>query len=165
MHDITGEYWDVLIKNRFDVAVCTTNQVLTNEGCLVMGGGIAKEFKLRFENYNVDLPRCWGKQLETVLESNFKSALLITHNYDDYDLECVNYIVGMPTKYHWKDKSDINLIKTSCEQLALASIMLDWNRILIPRPGCGLGGLKWDDVKPVLQELLDDRFYVIGKEN
>jgi hypothetical protein len=33
--------------------------------------------------------------------------------------------------------------------------------VLLPRPGCGLGGLSWDKVRPALAGVLDDRFVVV----
>lgn len=36
--------------------------------------------------------------------------------------------------------------------------------ILIPKPGCGNGGLKWEDVKKQIEPLLDDRFIIIDYE-
>jgi hypothetical protein len=46
------------------------------------------------------------------------------------------------------------------ELLALAE-RSGWPRVVLPRPGCGGGGLAWKDVKPLLAPVLDDRFIVI----
>ena len=36
-----------------------------------------------------------------------------------------------------------------------------WETVVLPRLGCGLGQLRWDDVKPILERYLDDRFIVL----
>ena len=73
-------------------------------------------------------------------------------------------ILSFPVKHNWFNNADISLIKRSAKEL------LDWSEpfrsIVLPRPGCGNGGLKWEDVKPVLEPILDGRFHVItfGKD-
>ena len=69
-------------------------------------------------------------------------------------------IIAFPVKHHWAQKADLELIRKSAEQLVEISQYCE--RVLIPRPGCGNGQLNWEEVKPILEEILDDRFYVIS---
>ena len=36
-----------------------------------------------------------------------------------------------------------------------------FDTVVLPRPGCGNGGLRWQDVRPLLGLSLDDRFIVV----
>ena len=58
-------------------------------------------------------------------------------------------------------KQDIEIIKQSAYQLVELADSNPWNTIVLPRPGCGAGELSWEQVEPVLANILDDRFKVI----
>ena len=67
----------------------------------------------------------------------------------------------------WRDKSDINLIENSAEQLKqhfdkYCSTHKNKPIVMLPRPGCSNGQLDWKDVKKVIEPILtDDRFILI----
>lgn len=71
-------------------------------------------------------------------------------------------IVAFPTKHNWWQYSDLELIKTSIVQLIDLTNKRNWRKVTLTRPGCGNGGLKWEDVKPLLVDKLDDRFIVVN---
>ena len=77
-------------------------------------------------------------------------------------------LITFPTKHHYKDDSDPELIRQSAVQLKQVADKFDLTKIYLPAVGCGLGRLDYEQqVKPVLQEILDDdRFVVVlGYQN
>jgi len=128
--------------------------ICKGDGTLVMGAGVAKDFATRFP----DIPKIWGEATLLIKNGKLKSNIIVTPHSDDLSL------VSFPTKYNWKDKSDLDLIKRSAIQLYTISQALGWKKILLPRPGCSNGGLLWgSQVKPLLETILDERFWVICK--
>lgn len=71
------------------------------------------------------------------------------------------HLISFPTKHHWRDPSDIQLIDKSCQQVRRFADEMGFRSVVIPRPGCGLGQLSWDEVRPVCEKHLDDRFFII----
>ncbi len=70
-------------------------------------------------------------------------------------------IITFPTKHHWRDKSDLELIKTSAEQLIDICEGRGIATCYLTQPGCANGGLDWDSqVKPLIERILDDRFVI-----
>mgnify|MGYP001580901715 CR=1 FL=1 len=57
--------------------------------------------------------------------------------------------------------ADLELIKESASQLAVVAGAYSNKTFVLPRPGCGNGGLKWEDVKPVIEPILPDNVHVI----
>jgi len=120
----------------------TTCGVVNKKGYLVMGAGIAREAKRRF----MELPYIFGQKVDEK-----GSHLHIVEKYG---------IASFPTKHHWKEKSDLNLIAKSCRELVHFS--KKWDFVLLPRIGCTNGGLSWDEVKPIVASYFhEDRFTLV----
>lgn len=146
MKEFKGNIWDA----KDDVIGITTNGMVrkgrVKSGYLVMGSGIAKEATIRYPN----ISRMWGKRVDM-----FGNIPILTHchKHDDF-----KWIAAFPTKNDWRGKSDIYLIKRSA--IILNDIIPQNLTVALPRPGCSLGKLEWNDVKPVIKNILDDRFTV-----
>ena len=148
MIEIQGNFWDV--SDDYDAICCTINTVVKNDGSLVMGAGIAKSFNDKYP----PLAKQWGKR---IIYNKKEPYVLVSMN-----IEVAQYLIGIPTKIHYKDKSTIELISKSMSELLSIKRHLGLRSILMTRPGCGLGGLNWKkDVKPILVDMLDDRFTII----
>jgi hypothetical protein len=146
MIEVTGDFFTYAKEHQPDVLVCTINQIVKSDGRLVMGAGIAKPFRDTF----VDLDKEWGE-----LTRFKKSGILVSWNYAPVVL------VGFPTKYDWKDPSDKRLIKRSLNQLADFVDYYGMKSVLMTRPGCGHGGFKWPEIKPLFKGF-DDRWIIIS---
>ena len=146
--------------NNYDAICCTTNRVVKNNGELVMGAGVAKVFAECFP----DLPKIWGQQLKQNLKNDSSSKLMCFH-VEEKTFYRYFYLVAFPTKNHWKNPSDIVLIRESTEQLVFLTDIMNFSSVLLPKPGCANGGLNWEkQVKPILGDYLDDRFTIIDRE-
>jgi hypothetical protein len=155
MQEIKNDIWKELETNSYDAVCCTTNMIVKDNGELVMGAGIAKAFASKFSQ----LPKIWGEAALNIKKSRLKSNIIVTKWSDNLSL------VSFPTKYDFKDKSNIELIESSVIQLYVVTIALGWKKVLLPRPGCNNGGLDWEkEVKPVLTEIFDDKIVIISQD-
>jgi hypothetical protein len=130
-----------------DALVITTNGFVARDGHAVMGRGIAYEATQRDPTVSFVL----GEKIRT--GGNHVHIIHPQRQSSDFDW------VSMPVKHHWRDMADPNLIVRSA--LELAALAPRWNRIWMPRPGCGNGHLDWADVKPLIEPILDDRFIAV----
>lgn len=151
MIELIGDFWEITERENPDAICCTTNQILNKNNCLVMGKGIAKQFS---DKYSF-LPVVWGEQFKKGSHLNG----FMVYNYKPF-------LIAFPTKTDWKLKSNLNLIKVSCFNLKNISLIMGWKCVLLPRPGCSNGGLNWNEVKPVVEEILNkDIFKIITNGN
>ena len=149
MIEVRGNLWTFPA----DVRVITTNGSIKNDAIAVMGRGCAAEAAKQWP----DLPI----ELGTLLREggnycyHLKSIAMPTEREG-----ILKYweLWSMPVKRQWWERADMELIRQSAIDLA-AQTANKW--VVLPRPGCGNGHLKWEDVKPILEPILDDRFHVI----
>ncbi len=145
MREIVGELWDFYGKPRFIVCI-TTNGFVKKNGEAVMGRGCAKEAKLRF-------PGIAGF-LGDLLKRDGNHLRMLGEPYR---------VVAFPVKIGWWEDADLGLIKESAERLKNLAVVDSLTRFILPRPGCGNGNLKWEDVRPLLENL-PDNVWIINKE-
>lgn len=127
----------------------TTNGYVKNNGNAVMGAGVAAQAKVRYPQ----LPAILGEKLSK--DGNHVWPLL--------DLaDQTSVIFSFPVKYKWYETADLDLIKQSAEELVILTDIYEAGIVLLPLPGCGNGRLTWTEVKPHLDPILDDRFWLIS---
>ncbi len=146
MIEAQGDIWDYAYNEGVD-AVCVLTNMTVAGGRLIMGGGQAREAKSRFPY----LPEEWGKEYESWTDFNIRT-------FDPFQ---GFILVSLPTKVHPSDDSTLEVINKSLTELVGLAEWEEWKKVVLPRPGCGLGGLTWDVVKPEIEALLDDRYIVI----
>lgn len=139
-----------------DVYVIPTNACLVNEK-LVMGAGFAKAIL----ELQPDLARKFGEIIfpkEEFIARNGRRYTLC----EDYYLLTARYtlptFLALQTKRRWDEGSDLTLISEGLERLKdwLDGFRQGASRyplVYLPFPGVGLGGLKKEEVKPLLDVL------------
>lgn len=146
-----------------DAKCITTNGFIKNNGNLVMGAGVAGQAQTRWP----ELPRVWGEFYSNKKGYHRVGACTQDEPPDVFAGPDVGdfWLVSYPVKYNWYEEADLFLIERSAKQLVELIELTGWKRVLLPRPGCGNGRLKWEDVKPVIEPILDDRVTVIWSAN
>lgn len=138
-----------------NMAVCvTTNGIIKTNGDAVMGKGIAKEANQRFH-----LAGALAKHLREDGNTPFNFGVYQSGNSKFH-------VISFPTKWDWKNDSDLDLIQASA--LLLLKICNETNitTCYLPPVGCGLGSLDYSkQVKPLLEFILDDRFVVVLRDD
>lgn len=105
----------------------------------VMGKGLALEFKNKYPlNFEIYKKACDN--------ASFNIGNLLIVPVDN------KFIVNFPTKKHWRNKSDLEFIKIGLEELKVAIKEFNIKSIALPKLGCGLGGLDWNEVFDLIKD-------------
>ena len=113
----------------------------------VMGRGIALQFKKAFpENFRVYAAACRRGEVQPGRMFVVGTGALTNPRY----------IVNFPTKRHWRGNSRIEDIDAGLKDLATVIRERDIRSIAVPPLGAGLGGLEWSDVRPRIEQTLQD---------
>jgi len=125
-----------LLEEKTEALVNTVN------GVGVMGKGIALQFKQAYpENFRQYEKACRVKEVQPGQMFTVPTGSLLNPGY----------IINFPTKRHWKNKSQIEDIKSGLLALVAEVKRLGITSIAIPPLGCGNGGLNWQEVKPLIE--------------
>jgi len=112
----------------------------------VMGKGIALQFKQAFpENFKAYKRACDHDEVRLGHMFVFDQGGLGGGP---------RYIINFPTKGHWKSKSKLGDVETGLRDLVRVIRERRIRSIAVPPLGCGNGGLRWEDVEPLIDAAL-----------
>ena len=113
----------------------------------IMGRGIALQFKNMFpENFNSYTAACKRDEVQPGRMFVFRTGQLTNPRY----------IINFPTKRHWRGKSRMEDIESGLKALSTEIKQRNIRSIAIPPLGSDLGGLKWTEVRPRIQAMLEE---------
>ena len=149
----------MIVYRNGDIFSSRADAIINPVNCVgVMGAGLARQFKERFpENFSLYSTAC-SKGCVKV------GAILVVK----VPLSgCCKYVINFPTKLDWRNPSKLSWIVSGLRELR--QILLSEEQVIksvaIPRLGCGLGGLHWEDVRKEIENELKElphTIYVYG---
>lgn len=166
MKEKKADLFETIFDNDVDAICITTNGQYLMDGRAAMGGGCAGVCAKKWPLTAVRLGKClknFGTNVPFVI-----GALDNKGNYIEPSLKIIKekkfkcLILSFPTINDLIDGANLDLIKQSIQELKAMVYKYELKGIVIPRPGVGIGGLDWNDVKPILEEQLDDKFTIVS---
>ncbi len=129
-----------------DILQAESEALVNTVNCVgVMGRGIALQFKNVFPaNFKAYETACQRGEVQPGRMFVFETGVLTLPRY----------IINFPTKRHWRGKSRIEDIQTGLAALAEEIRERNIQSIAIPALGSGLGGLDWNEVRPLIERAL-----------
>ena len=150
MLELRGNYNIFALPQQGEAVCITTNGIVKQNGCAVMGKGIALQADNLFH-----VSGKLGQYLQTYGNRPFNLGVATLNGISFY-------LFSFPTKHHWKEDSDITLICDSAQKIVEMCDKFNVQKCYLPSVGCGCGNLNWDNtVKPWLSQILDNRFIVV----
>ena len=113
----------------------------------VMGKGVALQFKERFKDNFIQYKHaCENSKI------GIGNSLVVKEKWKDKEV----LIVNLPTKKHWRNKSEYSYIEMGLANLVDIIAKYKISSIAIPPLGAGNGGLEWEKVKNMIADKLKD---------
>ena len=120
-------------------------QVLVNPvNCVgTMGAGLAKQFAARYPDMN------------ELYRQECRKALVRTGEVRLHPVPDGHTVANLPTKNHWRNPSTLLYVKSGLQALGHAMLNAGLYSVAVPALGTGLGGLRWNDVEPLIRSELN----------
>jgi len=117
----------------------------------VMGKGLASSAKYRF-------PGVYVKYQDICRQKKLKMGIPFLYKEDTTSITTENgnqWFLLFPTKNHWKTNSSLEGIEKGLKWLKANYEPLGIRSLALPSLGCGLGGLDWKQVGPLMCKYLN----------
>ncbi len=127
----------------------------------VMGKGLASRLKYLY-------PSAYVAYQDYVKSGVLKPGRPVVYRMIG-DNDYIKWFLFFPTKRHWREKSEISMIEEGLRWFVKNYKKEGIESVAFPALGCGLGGLKWEDVGPLMVKYLkyvdiEVELYVQGDE-
>ena len=129
-----------------DILHADVEAIVNTVNCVgVMGRGIALQFKKAWpDNFKAYATACNKEQVQP-------GRMFV---FDTGQLANPHYIINFPTKRHWRGASRMEDIESGLAALVATIHEKHIQSIAIPPLGSGLGGLNWQQVKPIIETVM-----------
>lgn len=115
---------------------------LNKHGEAIMQRGLPRQARDRYP----DIPHYLGKRIK----ENGSQVEMLPYNLVAAPVEIDPFEVARP-----------DLIRTSLQQLVVMTNQQLWPEVAVPRLGCGGGMLNWEEIRPFMEQVLDQRFVLV----
>jgi len=163
-----------IFKVDCDALCITTNGYIKKDRTLVMGAGVAKQAKQIWPLISYTLGQLVihnGNKVQLITSvdkdnGNFDHHFRITIGEFKKLREGIKLLISFPVKHNWWEDADLELIDKSCKELKVIMDKYELKKVILPKPGCGNGRLRWKVVKLVLDRYFktDNRLFIIDRE-
>lgn len=132
---------------RGNLLVADVDALVNTVNCVgFMGKGIALQFKQAFPTNNKAYEAACAK-------GDVVPGRMLIH--DNGGLANPRWIINFPTKRHWRGKSRLEDVAAGLKALIADVERLGIQSIAVPPLGCGLGGLDWAVVRPMIERAFE----------
>lgn len=129
---------------RGDLLTADTDALVNLVNCVgIMGRGLALHFKGRW-------PANFSAYAAACRKGEVQPGRMFVHERPD----APRFVINFPTKRHWRDKSQIEDIASGLDALVQVLQERRIRSVAVPALGAGLGGLSWNDVRPLIERAL-----------
>jgi len=137
----------MIAKSSGNILEADAEALVNTVNCIgYMGRGIALQFKQAYpENFKAYQKACNAKEVRPGKMFIYDTGMMLNPKY----------IINFPTKRHWRGKSRIEDIKSGLSALIDDVKRLKIKSIAVPPLGCGLGGLDWNVVRPMIEKAFE----------
>ena len=162
MKETRGDLFELYDQGK-TIAI-TTNGYIRKDGCAVMGRGVAYQAKVKFRG----IERTLGKKIKAngnVVQFIIPRVLAfpVKPEYGIADKGKSNVVKHMRNKFYegdevpgWAMVASLDRIGLSLADLWLLYDQKKFDRVYMPRAGCGAGELNWRrDVRPLISKMPD----------
>lgn len=107
----------------------------------VMGAGLALAIRQR-----------WPRTYEDFRHATTNGLIRIGYIHSSSTgQDWPRFVMHLPTKLHWRDPAKLRYVRAGLADMSRALAELRVESVALPALGCGLGGLDWEDVEPLIR--------------